>query len=433
MAKYTLPPRQKMINLIYVILLAMLAINVSDDVMKGYSTLNKSYITQNDTWRTANNILLKRIAESGNDSLYAKAQKADSMSRSLENYINRIKEDIARQADKKNYEPGKLTKEEDLKAVPYIMLAPTQNNGRKLRKRLEELRLAIVSNMKEKANRDIVASYLSTTPPKNRIGTSFSWERENFSSLPAIGGILLLNRIKENILLSENEGLRDLLLQSAGVVNQSGTVGFTKSDYEDSENDGGLMSAPLETGEINDLYSGTGNPVNLYPGIPSRQLRMTTDNGSMKIERGTWVIYPRNPGRNANVTVRRQNGSMLGRFSFNVKPLPDPSPYLMLGSTRYSGGVPVSKRRLTGNVRLGASYRDGNVNISFRIVSFETVFIHANGGIDRMHSSGGQFSSAQKDRLRNLAAGDKFYVTSIMVEDRNGRQREIESLNVIVN
>lgn len=36
MAKYTLPPRQKMINLLYVVLIAMLAINISSDVLEGY-------------------------------------------------------------------------------------------------------------------------------------------------------------------------------------------------------------------------------------------------------------------------------------------------------------------------------------------------------------------------------------------------------------
>ena len=41
MSKYTMPPRQKMINLLYVILIAMLAINVSSDVLEGYKLMDK--------------------------------------------------------------------------------------------------------------------------------------------------------------------------------------------------------------------------------------------------------------------------------------------------------------------------------------------------------------------------------------------------------
>ena len=41
MANYKLPPRQKMINLLYVILIAMLAINISGEVLDGIITANK--------------------------------------------------------------------------------------------------------------------------------------------------------------------------------------------------------------------------------------------------------------------------------------------------------------------------------------------------------------------------------------------------------
>ena len=41
MSKYVMPPRQKMINLLYVILIAMLAINISSDVLQGYDLVDK--------------------------------------------------------------------------------------------------------------------------------------------------------------------------------------------------------------------------------------------------------------------------------------------------------------------------------------------------------------------------------------------------------
>lgn len=41
MANYKLPPRQKMINLLYIILIAMLAINISSDVLDGFHTASR--------------------------------------------------------------------------------------------------------------------------------------------------------------------------------------------------------------------------------------------------------------------------------------------------------------------------------------------------------------------------------------------------------
>lgn len=67
MAKYTLPPRQKMINLLYVVLIAMLAINISSDVLEGYGLMNNDYLPQIEQLEEYNRTLLERINNSRND------------------------------------------------------------------------------------------------------------------------------------------------------------------------------------------------------------------------------------------------------------------------------------------------------------------------------------------------------------------------------
>ena len=49
--KRPVSPRQKMINLMYVVLMAMLALNVSNEVLNGFSIVEKSLnrTTQNST------------------------------------------------------------------------------------------------------------------------------------------------------------------------------------------------------------------------------------------------------------------------------------------------------------------------------------------------------------------------------------------------
>ena len=57
-------PRQKMINLMYVVLMAMLAMNVSSDVLKGFSLVDESL---NRT---------KENANSTNEAIYAEMEAA---------------------------------------------------------------------------------------------------------------------------------------------------------------------------------------------------------------------------------------------------------------------------------------------------------------------------------------------------------------------
>ncbi|NPD92900.1 GldM family protein [Xylanibacter muris] len=435
MANYNLSSRQKMINLIYIILMAMLAINVSNDVMDGYSVLNKDCVVQSSHWMTANKALLDRLKKAGADSLYDKGLKIDSMTLRLIGFTNGLKERIAKQADKEKYVKGKLIKEEDLKSVPYIMLAPTQGNGRKLREDIDRMRTFVGENMKEIVARNIVMTYLNTEPEKNSMGTSFSWERESFSSLPAIGGILLINRIQESVLLSENMALRDLTLQAMSsdgdlkALNEANRIAAEQTGQDVSDIDEGGME---NTGTVTDLYTGMSNKLDLFPGIPAKKLIMTTDNGKVRLKNNSWVIVPDNSSK-ANITVRRTNGKLLGKFSFNVRRIPDPTPYIQMGDIKYMGGVPVGRNRLGEIGHVGAQYSDGDMTVNFVVVGFETVFTGNDGKIVSLHSGSGRFTEQQLERIRGLKSGDKMYVTSITVKDSGGNHRETESITVIVN
>ena len=68
----------------------------------------------------------------------------------------------------------------------------------------------------------------------------------------------------------------------------------------------------------------------------------------------------------------------MGQFTFRVRRLPDPTPYINMkdesGSPiRYKGGG-LSKAQLMGVDGIGAAIDDGILDIAFRVQSFETVF-----------------------------------------------------------
>ena len=102
MAEYRLPPRQKMINLVYIILIAMLAINISADTLDTYSLLNKGLDRHLSELEDFSNRLSSEIVSEAPETA-ATIDAIDSMTISLLSYINSVKEDIAKAADKKKY------------------------------------------------------------------------------------------------------------------------------------------------------------------------------------------------------------------------------------------------------------------------------------------------------------------------------------------
>lgn len=429
MAGYDLPPRQKMINLIYIILLAMLAVNVSTDVMKGYSILKDAYKEQNEQLQENNDWILKELEFLQNDSLSEKALRLEERTTELLDFLDGLKEQIARQADKEDYVIGELKKEDDLKAVPYIMLAPTQGNGKKLRAKLDFLREELLVGMRDSSAKMLVAKYLNTIPAKNKLGTSFSWEKEAFSSLPAIGGIVLLNKTREGVLLSVNEGLKDLLAQAKEIEENTGG----KPDIDEQRV---AVSARM----MNILYAGFDNPLDLFAGeVSVNELYVETDNGVVRREQGSWYVRPKRVSK-TTVTVSRTVGGktkVLGTFVFKVKTMPEPIPFLTYRATDgkkfvYKGGVPIKKECLLGVESLNASLADGDLNIPFLVVQFETVFVGTDKSIENIQNSGNKFSSKLLERIKNIKKGDKFYITSIIVRGQDGLKRQIEPLEVVV-
>lgn len=137
-----------MINLLYVVLIAMLAINISSDVLEGYGLMNNDYLPQIEQLEEYNRTLLERINNSRNDQATLSAQSIDATAGKLMGTLEELKEDIARKADKEKYETGKLKAKDDLNAVPEVFLSVTGGKGKMLRLSLEAFKAETLSLIK---------------------------------------------------------------------------------------------------------------------------------------------------------------------------------------------------------------------------------------------------------------------------------------------
>ena len=131
-------PRQKMINLMYIVLLAMLALNVSSDVLNGFSLVDESLNRSKKNSTIQNNSIYEELdyfMEKNPEKVkvwYDRAQEVKHMSDSLYNYIEDLKIRIVKQADGEDGDIYNIQNREDLEAASYIMLAPNRGEGKNL-------------------------------------------------------------------------------------------------------------------------------------------------------------------------------------------------------------------------------------------------------------------------------------------------------------
>ena len=107
MSKYVMPPRQKMINLIYIILIAILAIHISKDAIEGYDIISNDYRPQIAQLQTYNEELRVRL-EQEKPEVTGQVQSVKEKTNAIRQELNDLKENIIRTADKDEYQSGIL-------------------------------------------------------------------------------------------------------------------------------------------------------------------------------------------------------------------------------------------------------------------------------------------------------------------------------------
>ena len=521
--KQKVSPRQKMINLMYVLLMAMLALNVSSDVLVGFTLVDESLTKSTENAGKQNETIYSSLAASMEENpekariWYEKATEVKARSNSLYNLADSLKVCIAKKADGPAGDCTNLKKREDLEASTYVMLSPGNKGGEILFNAIESYRGFLLEMVSDSALQKIIMTSLSTEVPRRDISLLKNWQEYHFESMPAIAAITLLTKIQNDVRyvegevmhsLAKNIGLGDVRVNqlSAFVIPNSKTIvrggnfsaqivlaavdttkrpqifiggkELTNSKGEYTINCGrsgdytlnGYMlvddgsgkdnkyefsqkytvidpSATVSATMMNVFYAGYSNPVSIsVPGVPSNRISANISQGSGTIKsdgKGGYIVIPNKVGEEIkiNVTARNDDGrsQSMGEYSFRVRKLPDPTPFIEYKdkdghNQRYRGGAPFSKQALMGTNGIGAAIDDGLLNIGFTVLSFETVFYDNMGNAILLKSQGGSFTSQQKEMMRNLGRGKRFYISRVRAMGPDKIERQLSNtLEVIIN
>ena len=122
----------------YVVLMAMLALNVSTEVLNGFSVVEDSLnrttggsIKENQL--VYDNLEMQmRLNPTKTREWYEKAKEVRRISDSLYNFADELKLAIVQEADGKDGQVEDIRNKEDLEAANQVMLAPGRGRGREL-------------------------------------------------------------------------------------------------------------------------------------------------------------------------------------------------------------------------------------------------------------------------------------------------------------
>lgn len=512
-------PRQRMINLMYLVFIAMMALNVSSEVLDGFELVEGSLRTSIDNTSHRNEIVageLDAYYQTNPEKVqawYDKGKQVKQSSDSLYNYVQELKVRIVKEADGEKGDVLNIEYKDNLEAASSVMLSPVNGEGKKLRQSIETYRVLMGEMVEDSAKTRVLEANLSTTPPRKAGMNNLTWEEALFENMPVAAAVTLLTKLQSDIRYAEGEVLSNLLssvdvgdyrvnqitaqvipqsqivmrgsqykanivlsavdstkrptvyvngkelpYESQGMfaVNTGATGTFPVKGYiELPGSDGSVMrrefeseyfvtepSATVAPTLMNVLYAGIANPIRIaVPGVPSGNVTATMTNGTLSRKGDLWEARPTKVGTEAIVSVQAKmaDGRSLemAKTSFRVRALPDPLPFIEYkdpnGNVRKFKGGLLAKRSLVEADGILAAIDDDLLDVKYTVLRFELTFFDSMGNAIPEVSDGTNFSQRQKDYIRRLSKGKRFYITRVVAKGPDGIERTIPTIEVIVN
>ncbi|WP_442265372.1 gliding motility protein GldM [Tenacibaculum sp. ZS6-P6] len=236
-------PRQKMINLMYLIFIAMLAMNMSKEVLSAFGLMNEKLSDANVRATDSNNRAYANLAtkaveqplqfEKAKEKTDALKAQADSFYAYLEDLKGKMTSDLK---DKKDYET--MDKSKFLDELFFVSGTITPA-GKEFVSKMDEFKKASLEVLGETELSGVVSSRFSTDPVKNKDGKQLNWLNYHYEGFPLIASLTKLTQIQADIKATESDALSTLLqgeLESAvSLKNYEAMVVFEKNAYYPGE------------------------------------------------------------------------------------------------------------------------------------------------------------------------------------------------------
>lgn len=231
MAGNKLSPRQKMIGMMYLVLTALLALNVSKEIINAFVTIDDALNT------TVSNLAGKNAQaynsfekEMQSDPVktkpyYDKAQSVKKLCDDMTKYLGTIKDTLLRTTDgvdaaAKTPTSRELEKKDDYDTPTTIMVG-SENDGKghkasELKARLETYKKSILSNLDEKSRPQFskrLDELFNTKDPDPKVveDGKRTWEMFNFYHNPVVATVALLTKMQTDVKNAESEVVNHLL------------------------------------------------------------------------------------------------------------------------------------------------------------------------------------------------------------------------------
>ena len=207
-------PRQKMINIMYLVLTALLALNVSSEILNAFKTIDQSLSNANIIIQKKNDDILKSLQKKLADPKTAEkaaiwaplADKAHALSDAIYNHIQTLKQDLKVESRLKKVDGKEVFNEDDLEASTRLFLKGKDPKGKDLFNKLTQFKKELAEIDPALAKEVIPNLPLDLSiPSSNNMAAKSDWAYAYFNMTPTVASLAILTKFQNDIRNSESQ------------------------------------------------------------------------------------------------------------------------------------------------------------------------------------------------------------------------------------
>ena len=213
-------PRQRMINLMYLVFIAMMALNMGKEVLSAFGLMNEKLQTANERYQLTNEAafaeLERKEQEKPEDYKEAleKARQVRELSNEYYAYLNTLKEEVMSQASNKT--DYQVMDKSDFLDEKFFKTDGLKPEGQKFLDEINKYRTQLVSLLgaKDEALKKIIEERFSTgenNKVKDREGNTVGWVQYNYEGFPYIASVTKFSQLQSDIRQTEQDFYKAML------------------------------------------------------------------------------------------------------------------------------------------------------------------------------------------------------------------------------
>lgn len=212
-------PRQRMMGILYLVLLGLIALDVPDSLLDAFKHISDSLTASktnvetgiDQTFKTFEATKLKDQPERAKP-IYEKAQKAKQMADDLNTYIETVKKKFIKESGDIDPATGDYSGREDMDVSVRLMIQNKKGDAYILHQKIDETKAGLLGLLSAKEKQGVNLSLDAPAPPHVAGFPDKDWENANFGEgIPMAAAMTALVKIQSDTKNAENEVVKKIL------------------------------------------------------------------------------------------------------------------------------------------------------------------------------------------------------------------------------